>query len=132
MVYYVPFPAGARHIQAASRRTDIDHTTALRTKVFESFASSENQSKDVGTELPMEIVLRNFLKGRKQVEAGIMDEDSCPKTRFVSAILVDDAIGAFFAGSVVTHNGGAFGGQTFGDVRADSPGSAGYGSYFTL
>jgi hypothetical protein len=46
--------------------------------------------------------------------------------------LVDNAIGAFFAGSVIDHNGGAFGGQTFGDTRADSLGSAGYDSYFTL
>ena len=124
--------------------------------MLDRFLRGEEQAKDIHIKVFVELFLGDLFKWRPVVNSGVVDQDidlaegflCCGKEsfdfrllgdvrlygdRFAAALcdFVNDAIGAFFGGSVIDYDGCAFSRELFCDVGADSFLRTGYDRDFS-
>ena len=124
--------------------------------MLDRFLRGEEQAEDIHVKVFVELLLGDLFKWRPVVNSGVVDQDidlaegllRCGKksfdfrllgdvrphgNRFAAALcdFVNDAIGAFFRGSVIDDHGCAFSRELFCDVGADSFRRTGYDCDFS-
>src|SRR2546430_1537267 len=77
-------PRRFSHTQSwAGNRTDCDRAAPVGLELLYRFLGCENQAENVQVELPVEMLLRHFLKREKFVNARIVDQDVERAERFL-------------------------------------------------
>ena len=138
-----------RRRHAADDGADVDDAGAFA-EVLDRGLRGEQEAEDVDVEHLVEVFFGDGLDGRELVDAGVVDEDVEAAEVLDGGVddalglgglgdvaadgdgLAagggdggDDGVGAGLAGGVVDDDGGAFGGERFGDGGADALGCAG-------
>src|SRR5438552_5697519 len=66
---------GRRRRQITRDGADIDHTAARRAKVLDRLLRRENQTKNIGIELPMKFILRHCFERFELIYAGVVNQN---------------------------------------------------------